>query len=282
MILLKKKKVKNGDYLARKSHGKDILFNVEEIIKLSNGKENAILKGVTYRIKADAPLEDLCIVDRKEVMQMLEKYDLNICEMVRKIKLEKQKNSSKRNKVQVKTGLILHLDGDRKYSQKSLAYYKKLGLKAIVRNIPENKQPKIVYRLLEYYNPDILVITGHDGMIKLQTGYNDIYNYRNSKHFIETIKEARKFDEKNKKDLVIFAGACQSYFEALISAGANFASSPARILIEFLDPLIVAKNVATTDTYKYVTIDDIAHELRDGKKGVGGLGAYGKKSIIFI
>ncbi len=30
-----------------------------------------------------------------------------------------------------------------------------------------------------------------------------------------------------------FAGACQSYFEALISAGANFASSPARILIDF-------------------------------------------------
>lgn len=119
-------------------------------------------------------------------------------------------------------------------------------------------------------------------MIKLQTGYNDIYNYRNSKHFIETIKEARKYNEKNQKDLVIFAGACQSYFEALISAGANFASSPARILIEFLDPLIVAKNVATTDIHKYITIDDIAHELRDGKRGIGGLGAYGKKSIIFI
>ena len=136
--------------------------------------------------------------------------------------------------------------------------------------------------MLEYYNPEILVITGHDGMIKLQTGYNDLYNYRNSRYFIETIKEARRYDEKNKKDLVIFAGACQSYFEALISAGANFASSPARILIEFLDPLIVAKNVATTDKYKYVTIDDIADELRDGKRGVGGLGAYGKKSIIFI
>lgn len=282
MILLKKKKVKNGDYVARESHGKDILFNVEKIIKLSNGKENAILKGVTYRIKADAPIEDLCIIDKKEVMKMLEKFDFRILEMAKKIKLEDQNNSSKRNKMQAKPGLILHLDGDRKYSQKSLAYYKNLGLRAIVRNIPENKQSKVVYRLLEYYNPDILVITGHDGMIKLQTGYNDIYNYRNSKHFIETIKEARKYDEKNKKDLVIFAGACQSYFEALISAGANFASSPARILIEFLDPLIVAKNVATADIYKYVTIDDIAHELRDGKKGVGGLGAYGKKSIIFI
>ena len=279
---MKKTKVKNGDYVTRESHGKDILFNVEKVIKLSNGKENAILKGVTYRIKADAPIEDLCIIDKKEASKVMEKFDLKVLEMAKKIKLEEKKIISKRNQPQIKTGLILHLDGDRKYSQKSLAYYKKLGLKAIVKNIPENKQSKVVYRLMEYYNPDILVITGHDGMIKLQTGYNDIYNYRNSKHFIETIKEARRYDEKNKKNLVIFAGACQSYFEALISAGANFASSPARILIEFLDPLIVAKSVATTDTYKYITIDDIAGELRDGKRGVGGLGAYGKKSIIFI
>ncbi len=119
-------------------------------------------------------------------------------------------------------------------------------------------------------------------MIKIQTGYNDIYNYRNSKHFTETVKEARRYSKDKKKDLVIFAGACQSYFEALISAGANFASSPARILIDFLDPLIVAKEVAVTDEHKYITIDDIANELRDGKRGIGGLGTYGKKGIIFI
>ena len=62
----------------------------------------------------------------------------------------------------------------------------------------------------------------------------------------------------------------------LISAGANFASSPARILIDFLDPLLVAEKVATTEKYKYITIDDIAYELRDGKDGVGGIGANGK------
>ena len=130
--------------------------------------------------------------------------------------------------------------------------------------------------MLKVYNPDILVITGHDGMIKRGTGYNDLYNYRNSRHFIETVKEARRYDKENKKNLVIFAGACQSYFEALISAGANFASSPARILIDFLDPLVVAEKVAVTEKYKYITIDDIARELRDGKKGVSGIGANGK------
>ncbi len=62
-------------------------------------------------------------------------------------------------------------------------------------------------------------------------------------------------------------------------AGANFASSPARILIDFLDPLIVAEKVAITDNNRYITIDDIAGELRDGKRGVGGIGAIGKKKI---
>lgn len=120
------------------------------------------------------------------------------------------------------------------------------------------------------------------GMLKNGTRYRDLYNYRNSRHFIETVKEARKYDEKHGKNLVIFAGACQSYFEALMDAGANFASSPARILIDFLDPLIVAKSVAITDKNRYITIDDFVDELRDGKKGVNGYGAMGKRNVIFL
>ena len=78
-------------------------------------------------------------------------------------------------------------------------------------------------------------------------------------------------------ELVIFAGACQSFFEALIDAGANFASSPGRVLIDFADPLIVAERIATTNSEYYITIDDIANDLRDGKEGIGGIGARGKK-----
>ena len=120
------------------------------------------------------------------------------------------------------------------------------------------------------------------GMLKHGIRYSDIYNYRNSRHFVQTVKEARRYDEKHGKNLVIFAGACQSYFEALMEAGANFASSPARILIDFLDPLIVAKSVAITDKNKYIMIDDFVDELRDGKKGVNGLGARGKRNVIFL
>lgn len=119
-------------------------------------------------------------------------------------------------------------------------------------------------------------------MIKNGARYRDIYNYRNSRHFIQTVKEARRYDEKHGKKLVIFAGACQSYFEALMDAGANFASSPARILIDFLDPLVVAKSIALTDKNKYIIIDDFVDELRDGKKGIDGIGARGKRNVIFL
>lgn len=114
-------------------------------------------------------------------------------------------------------------------------------------------------------------------MLKSGTGYNDIYNYRNSYYFIKSVTEARKLTEK---DLVIFAGACQSYYEALIQAGANFASSPGRILIDFIDPLIVAEKIATTEESRYITIRDIEKDLRDGQKSVSGIGAFGKKIYI--
>ena len=116
-------------------------------------------------------------------------------------------------------------------------------------------------------------------MIKKGTNYNDIYNYRNSSYFIKSVIEARAWNNM-KKDLVIFAGACQSYYEAIMNAGANFASSPGRILIDFMDPLIVAEKVATTDASKYVTIVDMENELRDGIKGVNGIGAMGKKKMF--
>lgn len=277
------KKIKKGDIVARKSYGKDIIFYVKRIIKTTNG-DIAILCGLEKRIEADSRIEDLEILDKEMIRKKLKKVDEEIKkranEKIRTYRIGIISNEDTRLKEKIITGKILHLDGDRKYSQKSYNYYKKLGLNAIVKNIPEYKQPKEVYRLLKIYNPDILIITGHDGMIKRGTNYNDIYNYRNSRHFINTVKEARKYDKENNKKTVIFAGACQSYFEAIISAGANFASSPSRILIDFLDPLIIAEKVATTEQYKYITIDEIAKELRDGRKGVGGIGTNGKMKIL--
>lgn len=280
-------KIRKGTIVSRNSYNNDILFIVKKIIKLSNGKKIVLLKGLTERIESDSYIEDLSLVKKEMIENNLRSFDTKLEE---RISINKFINSKEkllikkdhRNTEKVITGKILHLDGDKKYSQKSLRYYKEMELNAIVKNIPESKQPKVVYNLLKYYNPDILVITGHDGMIKKESGYNDIYNYRNSRYFIRTVKEARRYDKETNKNLVIFAGACQSYFEALITAGANFASSPARILIDFLDPLIVAEKVAITDKYKYITIKDIENELRDGKKGIDGVGANGKKNVKFL
>lgn len=272
------KRIKKGSIVARKSYNNDILFIVDKIISTNNSKV-ALLTGLIERITADSPIEDLELIDKSVAKENFKKLDYKINERFKTLLSSNNiDNADKNNRMNEKiiTGKILHLDGDKKYSEKSYYYYKKVGLNAVVKNIPEYKQPKVVYNLLKIYNPDILVITGHDGMIKKNIGYNDLYNYRNSRHFVKTVEEARRYDLETGKNLVIFAGACQSYFEALMMAGANFASSPARILIDFLDPLIIAETVALTDIYKFVSIDDIVNELRDGKKGVDGIGAKGK------
>ena len=150
------KEIKNGDIVSRKSYNNDIMFIVKKIIKIDKQRKIAILKGIVdVRIVADAPVEDLKIESKEEQIkreQDSEKRILNI--------IEKEKNK-KENRIKevIHTGRILHLDGDKKYSQKSIMYYKKMGLNAIVRNVPEYKQPKVVYRLLTIYNPDIVVIT---------------------------------------------------------------------------------------------------------------------------
>ena len=273
------KKIKKGDKVERISHGKDIIFEVIKITKEKSGKMIAVLKGLTERIEVDSDVADLVLIKEEEVEKNLRVLDNRSEQKIKEI--EKNSKNTKETEFRLNenfvTGKILHLDGDRRYSEKSLKYYQKMGLRAIVKNISENRQPKLVYSLLKYYRPDILIITGHDGMFQKERGYNDIYNYRNSKYFIETVKEARKYERDTKSNIVIFAGACQSYYEALIMAGANFASSPARILIDFLDPLVIAEKVATTDSQRYLTIGDVEVELRDGRRGVGGVGANRKK-----
>lgn len=277
--------IRKGDVVGRSSYGNDIFFVVEKIIRTDSGQCFAILKGLTVRIVADSPVEDLNKIEKEVVENRLKSLNTKMEDRIRNSsKMNKlffsEKISGKRLEEKVYSGKILHLDGDRKYSEKSIKYYKQLGLDAIVKNIPENKQAMLVRSLLERYQPDILVITGHDAMLKNNGKYNDIYNYRNSRHFINTVKEARKW-EPNSDKLVIFAGACQSYYEAIMMAGADFASSPARILIDFIDPLIVAEKIATTSDQEYIRIEDFAGELKGGLEGIGGVGVKGKQKTVF-
>ena len=52
--------------------------------------------------------------------------------------------------------------------------------------------------------------------------------------------------------------------------GADFASSPGRILIDFIDPLIVAKNIALTNENRFVSSYEISSQMKDGEKSISG------------
>ena len=154
------KKIKKGDIVGRLSYNKDIIFIVERIIKCSSGKEIAILKGINIRIQADSDIDDLELIEKKEAAESEEKINKRFESKIKNYeKLIDNNQIDKRTKKVIYTGRILHLDGDKRYSEKSNLFYKKMGLKAIVRNIPENRQANIVNQLIDRYYPDILVIT---------------------------------------------------------------------------------------------------------------------------
>lgn len=144
---------KKGDIVSRTSYGNDVLFAIERILDISNNtlSKIAILKGVTIRIKADAPLYDLQIATKKEI-----KSNINNLETRIENRINDFINSERKS---ISYGKILHLDGDKKYSDKSIKYYKKLGLNAVVKNVRESKQPLVLGKLLQTYKPDIVVIT---------------------------------------------------------------------------------------------------------------------------
>lgn len=91
-------RIKNGDLVARKSYNKDVIF----IVKSTKNKKNILLEGVFERIIADSKIEDLELIDRKE---------LSIREEVRKTELKKIENRLEENKSEI-TGKVLHLDGE--------------------------------------------------------------------------------------------------------------------------------------------------------------------------
>ena len=146
--------IKKGDKVARKSYGKDVIFIVDMVIKDSI----AILTGITTRLKADAPVNDLEKISSKDVEKIFNSINKKIDKRTSKYRIEKN-SFFKRSESIIYTGKILHLDGDRRYSEKSNMYYKKMGLKAIVKNIPEYRQPGLVNSLIKQHKPDILVIT---------------------------------------------------------------------------------------------------------------------------
>ena len=167
-------------------------------------------------------------------------------------------------------GKILHIDGDDEYLDRCMNFYNNLGIKANGISIKEDLMADKVEELIKEYRPDIVVITGHDAFYSKNKNKKDINNYQNTGNFVMAIKKARLY-EKNQDKLIIIAGACQSNYEELIKAGANFASSPKRINIHALDPAIIASSLAFSDKNKSIDLLKLIEKTKYGSAGMGGI-----------
>ncbi|MHB1126068.1 MAG: sporulation peptidase YabG [Bacillota bacterium] len=280
-------RIKPGSIVSRKSYGGDILFKVQQIIHASRGKKVALLKGLDIRLVADAPLEDLELKDSRHVQlynhSVTTKKKESIQQIYNRRALERNRQSTggedmrrsgKEDYFEV-PGKVLHLDGDAEYLKKCMDVYEELKVSAVGIAVAEQDQPKMVSRYLNEHMPDILVLTGHDALIKGKKDFRDVNNYRNSKYFIEAVRVVRRL-EPGRDGLVIFAGACQSFFEAILEAGANFASSPLRVFIHAYDPVYIAEKLAYSPVTEILSLQDVIAHTITGAEGVGGIETMGR------
>ena len=260
-----------GDYVVRKSYGKDILFRIVYISASSIAK----LIGISFRVSADAPLSDL---EKVEGMRYTEREDTTMINIDKNIKeILNKRNDPSKGKMRMfeKPGKVLHIDGDAFYLKLCMKYYTLLGIEATGEHIPEVDQPRYIKHLIEKHNPSILVITGHDSLNKHYKDITDINEYKNSKYYVDTVAQARAI-RPSSGQLVIFAGACQSDFEALLEAGADFAASPSRVLIHALDPVFLVERIAYYPFHEVLGIEDVLKYTITGIKGLGGYETKGK------
>ncbi|MEJ9212249.1 sporulation peptidase YabG [Bacillus smithii] len=277
--------IKINDMVGRQSYKCDLLFRVIDFTNI-NGKEMAILYGEDYRLMADAPIEDLIVIEQKEQLEAarqirtLEKQSLELFQRDLHLLKERQEyevtggyNEEGSNIFQI-PGKVLHLDGDPAFLKKCMAVYGQFGVPVKGIHCSEKDMPVKVLELLERHRPEILVITGHDSYSKSKGKKSDLNAYRNSKYFVQTVKEARK-KIPSLDQLIIFAGACQSHFESLIRAGANFASSPFRVNIHALDPVYIVAKISYTPFHQSVNVLDVLKNTLTGNKGLGGVETRG-------
>ncbi|SFG99217.1 spore coat assemly protein [Desulfotomaculum arcticum] len=282
--------LKVGDVVGRKSYGLDVYFKVMDIV-VDNEKKMARLNGLDMRLCATAPIEDLEKIESAKVADYWRMAMVKNHEAMRRVftrrKQERERQlmrsvEAHKSSVEVESfdipGRVLHVDGDGEYLDLCMTTYRQLSIPADGFNIPEREQAEKILDLLQEHRPDLLVLTGHDGYKKDTKDFSDIGNYYNSLNFVNAVKAARRY-EKSRDDLVIFAGACQSHYEALLKAGANFASSPQRVLIHAFDPVFVVEKVAYTSIYDPIPLKDVITGTITGFDGIGGMETRGKHRL---
>lgn len=244
--------IEKGDYVTRNSYDNDTVFKV---INIKNGVY--YLKGVEVRLIADAEVTDL----RKE-------ENINEDNVIDDIDL--LDDNLDRGEFFYLPAKVLHIDSDEEYLSRCLKFYKKNGIMAIGKKINEKNVYEQLPMLLKEFKPDIVIITGHDAYYRKKGDAKDIKNYKNSLYFVKAVKTARNYEKSHEK-LVVIAGACQSDYEELIKAGANFASSPKRVNIHALDPAIIASTIALTERNKEIDLKKLLEKTKYKEDGMGGL-----------
>ena len=245
---------KIGDVVTRNSYNNDIIFTIIDI-----KDDIAYLKGIDVRLYADSSLDDL--------EKALANYDNNK-DRNDALKIKDMLNLD-RSEYFYLPGKILHIDGDKDYLKRCIDFYKDMHLEAYGVNLDEERFERDITSCLNEYKPDILVITGHDSF-KKNKDKNNLSSYQNSNNFVKATVKAREY-ERNQDKLIIIAGACQSFYEDLIKAGANFASSPKRINIHALDPAIIASAVALSPKNKEIDLISLLDKTHYGSDGMGGI-----------
>lgn len=274
-----------GSIVVRRSYDKDITFKIIDI-KEENGVKKYILKGINIRIIADSLGDDLEKVEGDYVGEQDKILNSRVSKAIKnaislrgdvltRINKSSKENNSCKDLMFGRPGRILHIDGDSEYMETCLKVYKQLSLDAVGKAIPEKEQAKVIVDLVKQFKPDIVVLTGHDGVLRRTNDYLDVNSYRNSKYYMDSVKQLRNYNSSY-DELVIFAGACQSCYECMLDAGANFASSPNRVLIHCLDPVFVCEKIAYTRIDEVVNITDVIENTITGIKGIGGLQTRGK------
>ena len=93
--------IKLGDYVSRKSYNNDVIF---EVIGIE--KDICKLRGIDYRLLADAPISDLVTCERGKCDDFFPSLDNNL----------------DRDEFFYMPGKILHIDGDKSYLSRCMDF----------------------------------------------------------------------------------------------------------------------------------------------------------------
>lgn len=247
------------EIVVNKKDNKKILYKI-----FKEEESEYLLTGINYRIKIK--------VDKKDIENASDDI----------LNKEKNKNESyfikqnyRINNKKCLLGTVLHIDTDEEYLNKCIDLYNSVGVYVYPMLCKEENISKDLLNKNLNFNPDVIVITGHDYFYG--DNKKDVKNYMNSKYYAEAVLSAKQ----KYPNSVVIAGACQSLFEILIARGANFASSPRRKNIHVYDPAVIAITVCTTSQKQIVDFEKVGKYISDFKDAFGGVETFGKMKVLY-